>query len=205
MNIHFRQAQPSDASIAVPLIYSAGPHEFEYVYGMPGKTVIDFLEYAFPSGRGIFSYPVHEVVTIDDQVVGIGAFYGGNEYLRLGIENMGVMFRFYKLINFMKIMGRIMKIDTILTQPEKNAFHIEQLAVKEENRGSGVGTALLQHEIGKAREKGYAKCTLDVAITNPQAQKLYERLGFKVVKEYPWKYPTSRVDVPGERRMELVL
>jgi len=115
------------------------------------------------------------------------------------------MFRFYKLINFMKIMGRIMKIDTILTQPEKNAFHIEQLAVNEENRGSGVGTALLQHEIGNAREKGYAKCTLDVAITNPQAQKLYERLGFKVVKEYPWKYPTSRVDVPGERRMELVL
>jgi len=205
MNIHFRQAQPSDTSIAVPLIYSAGPHEFEYVYGMPGKTVIDFLEYAFPSGRGIFSYPVHEVTTIDDQVVGIGAFYGGNEYLHLGTENMGVMFRFYGLINFMKIMVRIMKIDTILTQPEMNAFHIEQLAVKEENRGSGVGTALLQHEIGKAREKGYAKCTLDVAITNPQAQKLYERLGFKVVKEYPWKYPTSRVDVPGERRMELVL
>jgi len=44
-----------------------------------------------------------------------------------------------------------------------------------------------------------------VAITNPQAQKLYERLGFKVVKEYAWKYPTSRVEVPAERRMELIL
>ena len=205
MNIHFRQAQPSDTRIAVPLIYSAGPHEFEYVYGMPGKTVCDFLEYAFPSGRGLLSYPVHEVATIDEQVVGIGAFYGGNEYLRLGKENIGVMFRYYGLVNFMKLMVRIIKIDTILTSPEKNAFHIEQLAVKEANRGSGVGTALLQYEISRAREKRFAKCTLDVAITNPQAQKLYERLGFKVVKEYPWKYPTSRVEVPAERRMELIL
>jgi len=32
-----------------------------------------------------------------------------------------------------------------------------------------------------------------------------ERLGFKVVKEYPWNYPTSRVDVPGQCRMELIL
>ena len=34
-----------------------------------------------------------------------------------------------------------------------------------------------------AREKGYSCITLDVIDTNPQGKKLYEKIGFSVIKE----------------------
>jgi hypothetical protein len=32
LNLRFRPAEPRDANLAVPLIYSAGPEGFEYVF-----------------------------------------------------------------------------------------------------------------------------------------------------------------------------
>ncbi len=64
----------------------------------------------------------------------------------------------------------------------KNELKIESLAVSGEMRGQGIGTQLVNRVEQFAAENGYSLLSLDVVDTNVAAQKLYERLGFEVVK-----------------------
>lgn len=53
------------------------------------------------------------------------------------------------------------------------------IAVSEEYRGKGVGTALMQNVIKRAREEGYTGISLSVDLENRGAIELYEKLGFQ--------------------------
>lgn len=56
------------------------------------------------------------------------------------------------------------------------------IAVVEENRGKGIGTSLLTELLATLRKAGFSAVSLSVQRGN-FAGKLYERAGFKVVKE----------------------
>jgi ribosomal protein S18 acetylase RimI-like enzyme len=204
MNINLRKAQPDDIRFVYPLIYSSGPHEFDYVLNVGNKTTQDYLFFVFPSKLGINSYRVYTVATANSQIVGIGAFYSGRDNLRLSLGSFWNLFRFYGPQNIIKVAQRVAHLETILSPPDAHAGLISQLGVKEEFRGCGIGTAIIGNQIGLARKMRLRKCVLDVAMTNPRAQVLYERLGFTVVQENRWNYPDSISPVPGQRRMELV-
>jgi ribosomal protein S18 acetylase RimI-like enzyme len=145
------------------------------------------------------------VASVNGEVVGVGAFYSGRDGARLGLGNLWTALRFYGPQNIMKVAQRAAHMESIIQPAEADAGFISQLGVKEDFRGCGIGTAIIQHQIELARKVGLRKCTLDVATTNPRAQALYERLGFKVVRENKWNYPDSEIHVPGQRRMELHL
>ena len=55
---------------------------------------------------------------------------------------------------------------------------LEDLFVRESARGRGVGRALAEAAIERARERGSRRIELDVNDANPAALALYERLGF---------------------------
>ncbi len=205
MNIQIRNAQPEDVRFVVPLVYSSGPHEFDYIFNVANKTAESYISFAFPGRTGTQSHSIHSVATVDDQIVGIGAFYPGRDSWRLGLGNIWTALRFYGPQNLLTVAQRAAHIETIIPPPEADVGFISQLGVKDEFRSCGIGTALIQHQIGLARNMGLRACMLDVAMTNPRAQALYERLGFKVVRENPWKYPDSEIHMPGQRRMELAL
>ena len=204
MNINIRKAQPDDVRFVIPMIYSSGPHEFDYVLNAGNKTAHDYLSFAFPTKLGAQCHRVFTVATIHDQVVGVAAFYSGLDYSRLNLEGAWNVLRFYGLRNTIKIGQRSEQLETIIPRPEADAGFINQVGVREEFRSSGVGTALIQHLTEHARKIELRKCVLDVAMTNPRAQALYERLMFKVVQENPWKH-LHVADVPGQRRMALEL
>lgn len=205
MNINIRKAQPDDVQFVIPMIYSSGPHEFDHVLNVGNKTAQDYLSFAFPTKLGAQSHRVFTVAIINDQVVGIAGFYSGKDYLRLNLGGAWNVLRFYGFRNTVEVGQRSDQLEAIVPRPEADAGFINQVGVQEEFRGCGVGTALIQHLIEQARRKRLRKCVLDVAMTNPRAQALYERLDFKVVQENPWKYHHSKVHVPGQRRMELGL
>jgi len=75
MSLQFRPAEAGDAAQAVPLIYSAGPEGFEYVFTQGRRSALDYLHYAFVDGRGFFGYRNHRVALRAGTVVGIAAFY----------------------------------------------------------------------------------------------------------------------------------
>ena len=55
---------------------------------------------------------------------------------------------------------------------------LEDLFVRDDARGQGVGRALVQATIDLARERGCRRVELDVNDANPPAVALYESLGF---------------------------
>jgi ribosomal-protein-alanine N-acetyltransferase len=59
-------------------------------------------------------------------------------------------------------------------------LHINNIAVKPEARGHGLGTALLAHVLVEAARVGARRATLEVRPSNEAALKLYEHLGFRV-------------------------
>jgi ribosomal-protein-alanine N-acetyltransferase len=60
-------------------------------------------------------------------------------------------------------------------------LQVEDLAVLIEQRGRGIGRALMRRAIGEARSRGAAWATLEVRAGNEVARRLYERVGFRVV------------------------
>lgn len=65
--------------------------------------------------------------------------------------------------------------------------YIHIVAVKSENRGQGIGKALLRFVENDCFIK-YSKLFLVVADFNPNAKRLYERMGYKVIGEIPDLY-----------------
>ncbi len=59
-------------------------------------------------------------------------------------------------------------------------LHINNLAVRPEHRGRGMGTRLLDHILREASRAGARWATLEVRRSNEGARRLYARLGFQV-------------------------
>jgi ribosomal protein S18 acetylase RimI-like enzyme len=62
---------------------------------------------------------------------------------------------------------------------------LEDVFVEEHARGSGLGRALAEAALARARERGCARIDLDVNEANPAALALYESLGFKGFADPP--------------------
>jgi ribosomal-protein-alanine N-acetyltransferase len=66
--------------------------------------------------------------------------------------------------------------------------HITTLAVSPEYQGRGIGYALLKCIITEAAAKGAVRMTLEVRASNTNAQRLYQRYGFKSCGTRPKYY-----------------
>jgi ribosomal protein S18 acetylase RimI-like enzyme len=65
---------------------------------------------------------------------------------------------------------------------DNHRFLVDGICVARQQRGLGVGTALLQALYAEAQARGYGMIRLDVIDTNWRARALYERLGFVALK-----------------------
>ncbi|MBI4887191.1 MAG: ribosomal protein S18-alanine N-acetyltransferase [Acidobacteria bacterium] len=59
-------------------------------------------------------------------------------------------------------------------------IHINNIALRPERRGQGIGTSLLRQVFAEGRRLGARRATLEVRASNEGARRLYERLGFRV-------------------------
>jgi ribosomal protein S18 acetylase RimI-like enzyme len=60
------------------------------------------------------------------------------------------------------------------------------LAVAPEARGLGVGAALVQHVVSRARERGLQGLAMSTQPTMLSAHRIYQRLGFERTPERDW-------------------
>ena len=79
---------------------------------------------------------------------------------------------------------------------DENVAVIWAFRVKPSHQNQGIGTQLLQAAEHAIRENGYAIAELGVAKDNPDAKRLYERLGYQAVSENfeRWSYTTPAGD-----------
>jgi len=74
---------------------------------------------------------------------------------------------------------------------------VRNVGVLEEHRGRGIGTALVREAEHRALPAG--RLRLGVGLDNPQARRLYERLGYRAVGD-PVTTTYEYVDADGVRR-----
>jgi GNAT superfamily N-acetyltransferase len=73
-------------------------------------------------------------------------------------------------------------------------LEVETVAVLEEARGEGIGTALMETAEQWARDHGFEHLSVSVRTANEGARRLYERRGFRPL--YETMYSTLR---PGDQ------
>lgn len=64
-------------------------------------------------------------------------------------------------------------------------FYLLSLAVDEDQRGQGIGSALIDAMEERARATGSRRFSLDAAAKNEGAQRLYKRHGFEIYAKWP--------------------
>ncbi|MCP4974839.1 MAG: GNAT family N-acetyltransferase [Maribacter sp.] len=181
-SVDIRRSFPEDAEMAVPFIYSSGPTAFDYVFKTKRFSAQDFLRFAFVRKGGEFSYQNHYSVLVNNQLVGAGAVFTGDEILGFTMSNAKRIIQFYG-INSTSIIPRGLKIESLIRPPRKPEVAIGHLGIRESFRGQGLGTMLMEKLMESPKINGHTSFILDVSVDNPNAQKLYERMGFTITKK----------------------
>jgi ribosomal protein S18 acetylase RimI-like enzyme len=180
VSVTFRAAAARDAEQAVPLIYSSGPAAFDYVFShdRPGQALA-FLRFAFADGAGEFGFRNHVVALADDRIVGAGAAWDGRVALRFTLAAAAQILRFYGPLRAAGVIVRGLRVEQVIRPPRADEYYVAHLGVREELRGCGIGARLTRQLIAAADPRRHRVAALDVAVTNPRAEALYRRLGFK--------------------------
>lgn len=82
-------------------------------------------------------------------------------------------------------------------ETQAGELYADSLCVNARFRGRGIATALLQATIAKAKRGGYPAVGLLVDKGNPQAERLYARIGFRYVDDNTWGgHPMRHLQYP---------
>lgn len=87
--------------------------------------------------------------------------------------------RIYVVREGAKIIAMACLLYTVSTAEGGKAAWLEDVVVRPERRGRGVGRTLLEHVAAKARAEGVLRITLLTDADNKRAHALYEGLGFR--------------------------
>jgi ribosomal protein S18 acetylase RimI-like enzyme len=179
--VTFRAAEAGDAAQAVPLIYSSGPAAFDFVFShdRPGRALA-FLEFAFAEGGGEFGFRNHVVALRGGALVAAGAAWDGGLALRFTAAAALQILRFYGPLRAWGVIVRGLRCEQVIRPPRADEYYVAHLGVRDELRGRGIGEALTRHLLASADPRRHRVAALDVAVTNPRAEALYARLGFRV-------------------------
>lgn len=200
-DIIIRPAIPEDVELAVPLIYSSGPKAFDYVFKSDQNSAQDFLRYAFVRPGGEFSYQNHSSILLDNEVVGAGAVFTGDDMLRFTLADGKKIVSFYKL-KCLSFVFSGLSIEGLIKPPRKNEVAIGHLGIHEAARGKGLGTRLIEHLMQSPKIQNQSHYVLDVSEENPRARKLYEQMGFEVAKKCNSNLKNKYSQVVDHYRME---
>lgn len=75
-----------------------------------------------------------------------------------------------------------------------DAFHLMNIAVSPQSRGTGLGKILMEDFLAEARAERAREAWLEVAVTNTPALALYRSYGFQDVRVRPRYYQPENVD-----------
>jgi ribosomal protein S18 acetylase RimI-like enzyme len=200
-----RTAQLTDKAHIVDLIYSAGPELYDFLYQTSRHRAQDFIAYEFASGRGFCGYPNVTVAVRGGVAVGTGCFFDGKNYDRLSLQTLRNMIAFYGWREIVPVLLHTTHIGSVMKRPKKDELYLSNFGVAPACRSQGIGRAMLEQQVARAKQQGYRLFALDVAATNPRAQRLYESLGLQMICQKVFSGKRAGHSVPDARKMERIL
>lgn len=129
--------------------------------------------------------PDHALVALrGDQVVGVAGFKTARGGLTGGITPSALRDE----LGTLGALRALLVLALMERRPASGELLMDGIAVSSAHRGTGAGTALLRATIDLARASGCRSVRLDVIDTNHAARRLYERVGFTVVRTSRFPY-----------------
>jgi ribosomal protein S18 acetylase RimI-like enzyme len=203
--LFFRPAAPADVDAVVPLIYSSASAAFDFLFAVPGRgSPRKFLRRAFVDGTGQFGFRNHMVGVEDGVVVAVGAAWSGASRFAFILAGARQIVACYRGIGaVLGVVEHVARTEEVIVPPAQGELYIGHLGVCPERRGGGIGSALITRLIAQNRHSALDKAVLDVALSNPRGQQLYQRLGFAVTAERRSRLVNAQGVVVDHRRMEM--
>ena len=175
-----RPAALEDAEAVAPLLYAADQEVWDFIFAHGGATATAYLADAFRQGTGLWGPKTCSAAVLDERVVGVAAAWIPAEYPALERQTSRHIRGYYGPLSAAQVVFRSLLVGTCMPPPKGDVAYLAALGVADDLRGRGIGTALVTQVMAEARAQGLSSLTLDVSAARPQAQRLYERMGFVV-------------------------
>jgi ribosomal protein S18 acetylase RimI-like enzyme len=199
----FRHARPDDGAAVAPLMYESSRALLDYNFGFPGRDPRDFLRADFARGGGIFGWRHQHLATLaDGSVVATITAYPGRLVGRLSRQTALSVLAHFGLVRTAVVARRSLHMSPLFITPQADAIFLANACVVPEERGRGIFAQLMMSALAAVRAPGLVRVELDVSFGNTGAQRLYQRLGFMVTGERPYRGPHA---LDGFRRMQRAL
>ena len=199
--ISYRPSNALDADDAARLIYAAWGSFANYMFCQPDEPRTEALMAAlYSQRRHRFSHVFATVAQGGKEVAGLLLTLPGRRLLHLTWGLVPAATRHAGLANGLRFASRWLPF---LLRPEaaSDELYIDTLSVTPAWRHRGLGTGLLGEAERQARELGLRACSLSVDLTNPDAQSLYERLGYHVAATFTSARYARMAGYPGFHHM----
>jgi len=95
-------------------------------------------------------------------------------------------------LDIVRRLAPLLAMQSTIGRIGRDEYYISNVAVSPAWRNRGIGALLMRAAFVEAERDGMRSVVLDVETDNPDAQRLYERLGFRVTGE------TSPIVLQGE-------
>ncbi len=85
---------------------------------------------------------------------------------------------------------------------DDTSAEVKRMFVREEARGKGVGAAVLTELEKRAAEQGYTAMVLEHGNKQPEASKLYQKLGYTVIPNYGQYIGMEETSICMEKKLK---
>jgi len=192
---HFeiRRAQAGDAPVLAPLVHASGPQSFDWIFAQGDMhDSMPFIERSLSRRRGLMGWANHHVGVVDGKVVASVALWSKPQVLPHTFFAALRIVGFYGL-RAVGVSWRGLVVEGMLMTPRRHDLYLGHLAVDPALRGKGLGRKMLAFAHEHALAGGYRRLLLDVADDNPNAKRLYERLGYVGLRHVEFSGPKDAV------------
>ena len=195
---------------AIPgLVFATGPASYSYIFGGRGALFEGFIDAAWKAPANFFSHEQAALAFEGSDFRGVLISHDGPEHYRLkdGVWPVAQALAATGTIGEAEIaaLAERAEIASFMNPhvPE-DCSYILVVSVPDAARGRGAGRALIEHEIARARARGFTRVHLDVMSDNP-AVGLYTAMGFEPMAETVTPIPCREHGLAMELRMMLRL
>jgi ribosomal protein S18 acetylase RimI-like enzyme len=173
MKVVYREGKKEDSLRIAELdnIASDGAIEFLFHDLIPNMSPAQIVASNLENDSYPHSYRSVIVAEYDEKIIGMSLSFPG---------------KYHKITEEMKSFfphDRINHFKNFFSAPVKDSYFLDALCVDDIYRCKGVGSKLIDLTKTKARNEGYESISLLVFFDNINAQNVYKKMGFKVIKK----------------------
>ncbi len=180
-SISIRPAKPSDAKRAGRFLFQTFEKKATFIIGLGDKNrAIKILTHMFKMPGHRLSYEFTNMVLQKGQVVGLFTSFPGRMLGKLDRRLDRSILKQYRLRGKLAVIQRGWPL-VFMKETARDEYFLSNLVIRGSFRGKGLGTHVITKIEEKARQAGFAKVSLMVAIENKSARRFYERNGFKII------------------------